>query len=126
MVLWGIPRLGFESRRVHNSAFIIRTFRLPSARAWLLLLAFAGQLRSTTFQNLETRKGEKIGQTEVWREAAQIDPERPFLWPSVSRHRTKRSHIGANRPAAHPVTFRLGIEAVPARVSKTRAGVDVL
>jgi hypothetical protein len=49
-----------------------------------MLRAFAGQLRSTTFQNLETRKGEKIGQTEVWREAAQIDPERPFLWPSAT------------------------------------------
>ena len=44
----------------------------------------------------------------------------------VPRHRTKRSHIGANRPAAHPVLLRLGSEAVPARVSKTRAGVDVL
>jgi len=65
-----------------------------------MLRPFAGQLRSTTFQNLETRKGEKIGQTEVWREAAQIDPERPFLWPSVLRHRTKRSHIRAKHNAS--------------------------
>jgi hypothetical protein len=73
-----------------------------------MLHPFAGQLRSTTFQNLETRKGEKIGQTEVWREAAQIDPERPFLWPSVVTTPHKEVAYQSEAQRIHPVTFRPG------------------